>query len=155
MIKINARDYYEGGAELADSLAAVQTLAAEGLDAVEISGGSRRSGKLIPSRLGIRSQDQEAYFREEALAFKNALDIPLILVGGIRSPEVAENALSDGIADYVSMCRPFIREPDLVNRWRSGDLAPAACVSDNLCFRPIAKGKGVYCLTAEREQAKK
>ena len=155
MIKINARDYYEDGVELADSLGTLRRLADAGLDAVEVSGGSRKSGKLIPSRLGILSPDQEAYFRDEALALRKEINIPLILVGGMRSPEVAEKVLADGIADYISLCRPLIREPDLVNRWRSGDRTPAKCVSDNLCFSSIAKGQGVYCLTAKRQQAKK
>jgi len=150
MIKINSRDFFENGTELTDSIQAMKMLTEAGLDAVEISGGTFKSGKLIPSRLGIGSEDKEAYFREEARAFKKELDIPVILVGGMRSPEVAEKILEDGTADYISMCRPFIREPDLVSRWQSGDRRPAKCVSDNLCFKPLRKGDGVYCLTAER-----
>jgi 2,4-dienoyl-CoA reductase-like NADH-dependent reductase (Old Yellow Enzyme family) len=53
------------------------------------------------------------------------------------------------------MSRPFIREPDLINRWRAGDLGKAACLSDNMCFRPAMKGDGIYCLTEERENQKK
>ncbi len=55
------------------------------------------------------------------------------------------------MADYISMCRPFIREPDLINRWKAGDLRRADCKSDNLCFKPALKGKGIYCMTRERE----
>jgi 2,4-dienoyl-CoA reductase-like NADH-dependent reductase (Old Yellow Enzyme family) len=54
----------------------------------------------------------------------------------------------------ISMSRPLIREPDLINRWRAGDLSKAACVSDNMCFRPAVKGEGIYCLTEERERNK-
>lgn len=82
-----------------------------------------------------------------------ALDVPLILVGGIRSPEVAERLLADGTADYFSMSRPLIREPDLVNRGQSGDRSPARCLSDNLCFRPGMTGKGIYRVTEERTAA--
>ena len=57
----------------------------------------------------------------EARAFRKEMDIPLILVGGMRSFEMAEKLLDEGTADFISMCRPFIREPDLVNRWKSGD----------------------------------
>jgi hypothetical protein len=45
----------------------------------------------------------------------------------------------------------LIREPGLINRWRSGDTRPALCKSDNLCFRPAFKGEGIYCVTAQRE----
>ena len=95
------------------------------MDAVELSGGLLTGGKLSPSRPNINKPEKEAYFQEAAKAFKKALDVPLILVGGIRSPEVAERLLADGTADYFSMSRPLIREPDLVNRWQSGDRNPA------------------------------
>jgi 2,4-dienoyl-CoA reductase-like NADH-dependent reductase (Old Yellow Enzyme family) len=78
--------------------------------------------------------------------------VPIILVGGNRSFQVAERIVEEGVADYISMSRPLIREPDLINRWRSGDLTKAACVSDNLCFQPLYKGKGIYCVSEEREQ---
>jgi 2,4-dienoyl-CoA reductase-like NADH-dependent reductase (Old Yellow Enzyme family) len=71
-------------------------------------------------------------------------------VGGIRSLEVAEGLLEAGNADYISLCRPLIREPDLIRRWQSGDRTRARCLSDNLCFRPGMTGKGIYCVTEER-----
>jgi 2,4-dienoyl-CoA reductase-like NADH-dependent reductase (Old Yellow Enzyme family) len=77
--------------------------------------------------------------------------VPLILVGGIRSLDVAERLFDAGVADFLAMSRPLIREPDLVNRWRSGDRTPAHCLSDNLCFRPGMTGQGIYCVTQERE----
>ncbi len=87
-------------------------------------------------------------------AFKEKVNVPLILVGGNRSFQVAERLIHQGIADYISMSRPLIREPDLINRWKAGDLRKAACVSDNLCFVPARKGHGIYCLTEERERNK-
>jgi 2,4-dienoyl-CoA reductase-like NADH-dependent reductase (Old Yellow Enzyme family) len=64
--------------------------------------------------------------------------VPLILVGGIRSPEVAERLVEEGTTDYVAMSRPLICEPDLVNRWKNGDTTKSACVSDNRCFNLCA-----------------
>ncbi|MGD2270850.1 MAG: hypothetical protein PVI06_10670 [Desulfobacterales bacterium] len=49
------------------------------------------------------------------------------------------------------MSRPLIREPDPINRWQTGDIRKAACVSDNQCFAPARKGSGIYCVTEERE----
>ena len=95
-----------------------------GIDAIELSGGLLTGGKLSPIRPGIDSFEKEAYFKEELRAFKKAINIPLILVGGIRSFEVAEQLVTEGTADYISMSRPFIREPDLINRWQAGDRRP-------------------------------
>lgn len=154
LIKMNCQDFQEGGLSLEDSLQAAKLLAESGLDAIELSGGLLTGGKLSPSRPGIDSQEKEAYFQEELRTFKKAINIPLILVGGIRSFEVAEQLVTDGTADYISMSRPFIREPDLINRWQAGDRRPSECVSDNLCFRPGFKGEGIYCVTKKRQEKK-
>ena len=154
LIKINCQDFIENGLTVEDSLQVAKMLVAEGIDAIELSGGILSSKTLSPSRVGIKTEDKEAYFQEDAKAFKAQLDVPLILVGGNRSLPVAERLVQDGIADYISMCRPLIREPDLINRWKSGDMSKAACVSDNMCFGPAQKGDGIYCVTEERQQKK-
>lgn len=127
-------------------------IASAGADAIELSGGTLLSGKLSPSRSKIDSVEQEAYFRDAARTFKAKLNIPLALVGGIRSFEVAEALVKEGIADFVSMSRPFIREPGLVNRWKSGDRSRATCVSDNRCFGPAMRGTGFYCVVDREGQ---
>ncbi|MFZ0929128.1 MAG: NADH:flavin oxidoreductase [Syntrophobacteraceae bacterium] len=154
LIKINCRDFEENGLSLDDSVLAAGLLADAGLDAIEVSGGLLTGGALRPSRSGINSEEKEAYFKEELRAFRKAVSIPLILVGGIRSFEVAERIVDDAMADYISMSRPFIREPDLINRWKAGDHRKAECKSDNLCYGPGREGKGISCVSMERERAK-
>ena len=141
LIKINSEDYIDNGLSLEDSIAAAKLLTDAGIDAIELSGGTLSSGKLSPSRSGINKEEKEAYFKEAAAAYKKTMDVPLILVGGMRSLNVAEKIINSGIADYISMCRPFIREPGLIKRWQSGDTSPAKCKSDNLCFGPAMEGK--------------
>ena len=151
LVKMNCEDFADGGLTVADSIEAAQQMVAAGLDTVELSGGLLTGGKLSPSRPNINKPEKEAYFQEAARAFKKALDVPLILVGGIRSPEVAERLMEEGVAHGFALSRPLIREPDLIKRWQSGDRSPARCLSDNLCFRPGMTGKGIYCVTEERE----
>ncbi|WPD23025.1 MAG: NADH:flavin oxidoreductase [Candidatus Electrothrix scaldis] len=153
-IKMNCADFIENGLEAEDSLQAAKIFTEAGADAIEISGGIIRTGKLSPSRPGITTQEKEAYFREYAQRLKTELSIPLILVGGIKSFEVASEIVSQGTADYISMSRALIREPALILRWQNGDLRPAQCRSDNLCFTPGFEGKGVYCITKELEEKK-
>jgi len=155
LIKINGRDFIENGLTADDAATAVRLMTAAGVDAVELSGGTIVSGKLSPSRSRINAPEREAYFREEAQKLREAVNLPLILVGGNRSFEVSDLLVADGTADYISMSRPFIREPGLIRRWQEGDLRKAECISDNLCFAPALEGRGVYCVTRERELQKK
>jgi len=154
LIKMNCSDFHENGLSLEDAVGVGVLLAEQGIDAIELSGGNRLSGKQGPARVGIKSDTQEAYFQNEARRFKSAVKVPLILVGGNRSFPVAERLVTEDIADFISMSRPFIREPDLINRWKSGDLRPAACLSDSLCFEPARKGEGIYCVTEERQKSR-
>ncbi len=151
MVKINVSDFIENGLELKDSVEVGKMLEDGGIDAIELSGGVLTGGKLIPSRKGINSEEKEAYFLKEAEAFREKVSVPLILVGGNRSYQMADRIIEKGSADYISMCRPLIREPDLINRWKSGDITKSLCISDNQCFGPALAGEGVYCVTEKKE----
>jgi 2,4-dienoyl-CoA reductase-like NADH-dependent reductase (Old Yellow Enzyme family) len=154
LIKMNCKEFIDDGLQSEEFVQAGKMLADAGIDAIEVSGGLPVSPKTRPSQLGINKEEKEAYFQEEAKALRKETDVPLILVGGNRSFHVAERLVADGVADYISMSRPLIREPHLINRWKAGDLTKAACVSDNMCFKPAIEGGGIYCVTEEREQAK-
>lgn len=145
LIKLNCSDFIDNGLTLEDSLQVGRLLAGIGLDAIELSGGLLTNSKLSPSRFGIKTEEDEAYFKEEARHFKSAVGIPLILVGGMRSFSVAERLVEEGVADNISMSRPLIREPNLINRWQSGDRSRAKCISDNSCFKAAMSGNGVCC----------
>ncbi len=145
LVKINCRDFVENGLSLEDSIRASEILADAGIDAIEISGGMLTGGRLSPVRPGIDSIEKEAYFREESRAFRERLSLPLVMLGGIRSFELASSLVAEGTADYISMSRPFIREPGLINRWKSGDLRKALCVSDQKCILAARKELGVHC----------
>jgi len=152
MIKLNAEDYLETGLTVSDMLQVAKRLQQAGIDAVELSGGTKFSGKFNPIRSGKLHPENEAFYKDAARAFKESISIPLLLVGGIRSFETAERLIASGAADYISLCRPLIREPALIKRWQSGDTGKSMCRSDNLCFRPAREGKGVYCVRKEKEQ---
>jgi tRNA-dihydrouridine synthase len=122
-------------------------LAEGGIDAIELSGGLLNNPNLLREK--IISATDEAYFRGEAIAFKQKIQVPLILVGGIRSYHVARQLVGEGVADFIAMCRPFIREPDLIKRWQSGNHQRAACISCNSCVEQVKQGKGITCLPIE------
>lgn len=144
LVKLNAQDYVENGLSLEESVQVGMLLEERGIDAIELSGGLLNNPNAL--RDNINSEADEAYFQNEARKFKEKISVPLILVGGIRSYTVARNLIEQETADFVSMCRPFICEPDLVNRWQSGDLAKAACISCNNCVEEVKTGHGVSCI---------
>jgi 2,4-dienoyl-CoA reductase-like NADH-dependent reductase (Old Yellow Enzyme family) len=154
-VKINSEDFIDGGFAVEEMLAVSALLEERGVDAIELSGGTFDSGRYKPSRLGKAARvEGEAYYARAAVRYKERIAIPLILVGGIRSFETAERLVADGTADYIALCRPFIAEPGLVNRWMSGSRERSACTSDNRCFRPGFKGLGVSCITREGQPAR-
>jgi 2,4-dienoyl-CoA reductase-like NADH-dependent reductase (Old Yellow Enzyme family) len=146
LIKLSGDDYYQGGLTQEESLTVGRLLEQNGIDAIEVSGGSRASfDGMIPSRPHILREHQEAYLADVAAAFKQAVDVPIITVGGIRSYDVASSILAEGRADYVAFCRPLIREPDLIARWKRGDRGKATCISCNGCFETGLHGDRVRC----------
>jgi len=153
LIKMNSEDFLDTGLCVAEMLEVAAMLERAGIDAIELSGGTADSGRFVPVRKGrIDSEEDEVYYREAAKRYKEKIGVPLILVGGIRSYGVAKQLVETGVADYISLSRPLIREPHLINRWKSGDTRRATCLSDNMCFNPIKAGEGAYCYTEKKSQ---
>lgn len=157
LIKINSEDFLEGGMSRPEAVEASSLLEQASVDAIEFSGGTVLSPeKLSPVRPGkLKTTEQEVYYREAAKLYKQKITIPLILVGGIRSYEVAEELVRTKTADYISLSRPLICEPGLVKRWREGERRPAQCVSDNACFAPAIDGRDLYCVTMAKKRTER
>jgi len=153
LVKLNGADNLPDGLELDDALYAACRLDQAGIDAIEISSGTPASRPGAPIRRHIDHPEDEAYNLPLARAVKGAVGCPVMVVGGFRSPEVCEAALQGG-ADFISMARPFIREPALANRWRAGDRSRAACISCNACFIPAFKEGGIYCVAEKKEKSR-
>lgn len=145
-IKLTAADHLEGGLEFAEAMQVAQRLAELGIDAIEISSGTAASGAKVPVRQGIDNADQEAYNAVYARRLKAVLEVPVLLVGGLRSGTVLQRLLEEGEADLFCLARPLIRQPDLANRWRRDPSERATCISCNGCFRPGLKGEGICCV---------
>ncbi len=147
MIKLNANDFLKGSTTEDDSSFLAAALAEAGIDAIEVSGGTGGSGALGAARRKIDNEEDEAYFFPQAQAIRAvAPNIPLMLVGGIRSLRKIDEVLASGAADYVAMSRPLIREPDLLKRWAAGDTSRVKCASCSGCFAPASKGEGIRCV---------
>jgi len=149
LVKLNCQDFVENGLTLKDSIRVGCMLEEGEIDAIELSGGLLNIANLMENK--IETEEDEAHFQDAARAYKEKIKVPLILVGGIRSYSVARRLVEEDVADYISMCRPFICEHDLINRWKAGDHEKAACISCNNCVEQAKKGKGVSCIPLIKE----
>ena len=91
---------------------------------------------LLPHRL-LRAPAAEAYYRSIARALRPAVQVPLVLGGGIRSVATMADIVTSGDADFVALARPFIREPGLVRRIEHGLRGTVDCTSCNLCMHAL------------------
>jgi 2,4-dienoyl-CoA reductase-like NADH-dependent reductase (Old Yellow Enzyme family) len=140
-IKLGVRDYIEGGISLEEGVETARQMVENGLDAIEVSVGIGTGVHATNPK-----EPEKAYYREESAAVKKVVRVPVAEVGGIRTISLANEIIQSGDADIISISRPFIREPDLLLRWKSGDTTPAKCISCNRCFEPVSKGQPLYCL---------
>jgi len=140
LVKMNSCDDYDdpegshGGLSEDESAQVCAWLTNAGASAIDVSGdwhairGSDIAGDPFFARFGAR--------------LAHELDIPIIVTGGWRRLDlIQEHLAADGIA-AVGMSRPFICEPGLINRWRSGNEEPSRCTSCNHC----AKHPGIPCI---------
>ena len=142
-IKLGMMDGVEGGLTAEEGAQVAAALAGLDLDALEISGGVGGATKLN-SPAAVRAGEDEACFRHLARLARPVTELPIILVGGLRSRQVMDGVLADGDADFVSLCRPLICEPDLPNRMRSGVQDQSICISGGRCWAEAA-GEGIAC----------
>ena len=84
------------------------------------------------------------YNIEAAAEIKKHVDIPIIAVGGIRKLADAEDIIENKKADFVAMCRPFIIEPNLINKFKSGKQLESRCIDCGYCV-PGMMGQQLRC----------
>ena len=175
LAKLNMADGYPGGIWLDESLEVARLLESDGvLDALELTGGSslknpmylfrgeapiaemakafpqplRTGFKLFGKRFLPSYPFEEAYFLSYARQFREALHMPLVLLGGINRLETVHTALADGF-EFVAMGRALLREPDLLLRWQHGHVEESLCVHCNKCMPTIYEG--THCVLVAPE----
>lgn len=114
-VKLNSADFQRGGFSEDESMEVVEVLEAEGIDLLEISGGTyekpEMTGITPPGRQSTALR--EAYFLEYAQKVRSRTRTPLQLTGGFRTRAGMEAALSGGAVDLIGLARPMALEPEL------------------------------------------
>lgn len=173
MVKMNALDFQSGGWGIKDAERLARGLAEDGADAIEVSAGTSETWmgmahgdvplddivetigggalwrvvlRLYFALSARRFTFRQAYLMPYALRIKQAVpEVPVIAVGGMRSRETMESALSQGV-DFIALSRPLIREPGLVSRLLAGEQAEATCYNCNRCVILVgAQGHPLRC----------
>jgi 2,4-dienoyl-CoA reductase-like NADH-dependent reductase (Old Yellow Enzyme family) len=171
--KLNMVDGVPGGLWLDESVEVARMLEADGhLDALELTGGSSLAnpmylfrgdapleefGATLPPALkaGFRLLGkrfmpsypfEEAFFLPYARQFRDALTMPLILLGGINRLDTIERAIDLGFP-FVAMGRALLREPDLVNKLEKGSSSESLCIHCNKCMPTIYSGTRCVLVT--------
>jgi 2,4-dienoyl-CoA reductase-like NADH-dependent reductase (Old Yellow Enzyme family) len=164
--KLNMADGVRGGLRPEESLQVATWLQDDGaLDAIELTGGSslanpmylfkgaapvdefratlpwylRGGFQLVGSKFLKTYPYEEAYFLPMAAEFRAALDLPLILLGGVSRVDTAQRGLDAGF-DFVAMGRALLHDPDLVRKWQEGSTVPSGCIHCNRCMPTIYTG---------------
>jgi 2,4-dienoyl-CoA reductase-like NADH-dependent reductase (Old Yellow Enzyme family) len=149
-VKLGTRDFVPDGLAREDAMATAQALEGAGVAALEVSAGlttaklesaqqytavtrRRAAQDKLVHRL-LAATPPQGYFVSEARELKRLLGIPVILVGGLRTVEFMEAVIAEGVADFVSLGRPLIREPGLVRTIEAGRTGLVDCTSCNICM---------------------
>ncbi len=145
MIKLNSEDFTPQGLTQDESLIVAQMLETAGIDCIEVSGGNSSSKFVNKNNLATARNRLNAdpathsYFAPFAKRLVSAVKIPVMLVGGNRKLSAMEQLHLEGGIHFFSMARPFICEPDLVNKWYANEDHFVRCASCNGCARTVGK----------------
>jgi len=122
-VKINSADFQRGGFQEEDSIAVIKMLETEGVDLVEVSGGTYEKAAMM----GVAHKKQrestlqrEAYFSEFAAKVREHIQVPLMLTGGFRTKAGMQAALDCGDVDLVGLGRPFTAFPKVAKELLNG-----------------------------------
>jgi len=141
--RINGSDHVAGGLQLDESIGIALLLEQAGADSISVSGGvhASRPYMVIPGM----SVERGCYLQHSE-AFRRRLRIPVMTVGRINTPALAEQALARGAADFVCLSRALIADPAFPAKAASGAVDQIApCIACNECISTVHRHKGLAC----------
>jgi 2,4-dienoyl-CoA reductase-like NADH-dependent reductase (Old Yellow Enzyme family) len=139
-VKLNSADFQRGGFTVAESSAVAAMLEAEGIDLLELSGGTYESPRMVGlaglDAAEARTAAREAYFLDEATRLRAATRVPLMLTGGFRTGAAMASAIAAGACDIIGLARPLVTEPAAPARLLANAEARLPAVEARLSFGP-------------------
>ncbi|MCA9493413.1 MAG: hypothetical protein KC621_25960, partial [Myxococcales bacterium] len=127
-VKVNTADFQRGGFSEDDALEVAAMLEAEGIDLLELSGGTYERAAMFDEPTRASTVAREAFFLDQAERVRQRVRTPLMLTGGFRTREGMQAALTGGAVDVIGLARPLAVEPDLCRRLLDGTAERAAAI---------------------------
>lgn len=121
-IKINSADFQRGAFTEEESMKVIQMLDAEGMDLIEVSGGTYERAAMVGTQQKESTKKREAYFMDFIVKVRKKIKTPLMLTGGFRTAKTMEAAINKGELDFVGLGRPFCVFPNVANDLLSGKM---------------------------------
>jgi 2,4-dienoyl-CoA reductase-like NADH-dependent reductase (Old Yellow Enzyme family) len=148
VVRLNADDFFPGGLVPEEAVRVARWAAAAGAAALHISAGHYRS---LPSaeRMIPPMAYPDATFLDYAARIRGEVECPVIAVGRLGDPAVAEAALAEGKADFVALGRPLIADPDWGRKVGAGKPV-RRCIACNTCINGMRGGAAIHCLVNPR-----
>ncbi len=142
--RLNVDDYFPQGLQFDEGLAMARILASSGIDAIHITAGHYRSlpsaERMIPPM--IYPEGTFAHFAEQV---KKVVQIPVITVGRLGDPMLANQILEQGQADFIALGRTLLADPLWVNKIVQ-QLPIRPCIACNTCVNEMRGGQQLGCL---------
>jgi len=132
-IKINSADFQRGAFTEEESLQVIEWLSEEGIDMIEISGGTYEKSAMMGTAQKESTQQREAYFADFIVKARKRTQTPLLLTGGFRTRSVMAEAIKNNELDFVGLARPFAVNPQLANDFFEDKM-------DKITMKPIKMG---------------
>lgn len=143
IVRMNGRDHVQHGLELDDAIEMAVMFEAAGADSISVSGGvhASRPYMVVPGM----SVDRGCYV-SYGDAIRKRVKVPVMVVGRINTPELAEQILEDGQADFICLSRALIADPHFPAKAKAGRVETIApCIACNECIATVHRHKGLAC----------
>ena len=145
-LKLNSADFQKGGFSHEDAIQVATWLNEEGLDLLEISGGTYEQPHLVGIDMGLNPERaekrrestiaREAYFLDYAKDIRTVFNGPLMVTGGFRSTKGMNNALNENACDVIGIARPFCIDPDIANKLLNNNVSETPTLEKTMQLGP-------------------
>ncbi len=141
--KISAQEFVDEGLDVDESIEILHQLVSSGVDIVQVSAGNDGTPEWISQPMFM----EKACLSDSAAKIKQALDVPIMTVGRVNDPVLAESIIAEGKADLVCIGRGLLADPEMPKKAQAGQIDDIRlCIACNTCMESIFRKGRIECL---------